>query len=106
MDGGFNEYCAAQGIRMEKTIHGTPQQNGLAERMNITLNECGKSMRLHTRLPKTFQANAVNTAAYLINQGPLVPMEFRISEEVWSSKKVRFPHLKVFGCVFFFFFKC
>ena len=28
MDGGFNEYCAAQGIRMEKTIHGTPQQNG------------------------------------------------------------------------------
>ena len=54
MDGGFNEYCAAQGIRMEKTIHGTPQQNGLAERMNIILNECGKSMRLHTRLPKTF----------------------------------------------------
>ena len=30
-------------------------------------------------------------------------MEFRISEEVWSSKKVRFSHLKVFGCVFFFF---
>ena len=30
---------AAQGIRMEKTIHGTPQQNGLAERMNITLKE-------------------------------------------------------------------
>ena len=72
--------------------------------MNITLNECGKSMRLHTRLPKTFYANAVNIAAYLINQGPLVPMEFRISEEVWSSKKVRFSHLKVFGCVFFFFF--
>ena len=28
-------------------------------------------------------------------------MEFRISEEVWSSKKVRFSHLKVFGCVFY-----
>ena len=67
IDGGFTEYCAAQGIRMEKTIHGTPQQNGLAERMNITLNECGKSMRLHTRLPKTFWTEAVNTAAYLIN---------------------------------------
>ena len=25
IDGGFNEYCAAQGIRMEKTILGTPQ---------------------------------------------------------------------------------
>ena len=24
IDGGFNEYCAAQGIRMEKTIPETP----------------------------------------------------------------------------------
>ena len=31
-------------------------------------------------------------------------MEFRISEEVWSSKKVRFSHLKVFGCVFIFYY--
>ena len=26
-------------------------------------------------------------------------MEFRIPKEVWSSKKVKFSHLKVFGCV-------
>ena len=25
IDGGFGEYCAAQGIRMEKTILGTPR---------------------------------------------------------------------------------
>ena len=25
IDEGFNEYCAAQGIRMEKNIPGTPQ---------------------------------------------------------------------------------
>ena len=25
IDEGFSEYCAAQGIRMEKTIPGTPQ---------------------------------------------------------------------------------
>ena len=25
IDGGFSEYCAAQGIRMEMTIPGTPQ---------------------------------------------------------------------------------
>ena len=54
IDGGFNEYCAAQGIRMEKTIPGTPQQNGVAERMNRTLNELARSIRLHARLPKTF----------------------------------------------------
>ena len=84
---------------MEKTILGTPQQNGVAERMNRTLNERARSMRLHARLPKTFWADAVSTATYLINRGPSVPMEFRLPEEVWSGKEVKFSHLKVFYCV-------
>ena len=54
IDGRFSQYCATQGIRMEKTILGTPQQNGVTERMNRTLNECARSMRLHAGLPKTF----------------------------------------------------
>ncbi|RVW18807.1 Retrovirus-related Pol polyprotein from transposon TNT 1-94 [Vitis vinifera] len=68
-----------QGIRMEKTIPRTPQQNGVAERMNRTLNERART--------------------YLINRGPSVPMEFRLPEEVWSGKEVKFSHLKVFGCI-------
>ena len=99
INGGFNEYCAAHGIRMEKTILGTPQQNGVAERMNRTFNECTRSMRLHVGLPKTFWVDAVSTAVYLLNQGPSVSMEFRIPEEVWSGKEVKFSHLKVFGCI-------
>ena len=67
IDGGFSEYHAAQGIRMEKTIPGTPQQNDVAERMNRTLIERARSMRLHARLLKTFWADAISTAAYLIN---------------------------------------
>uniref|UniRef100_A0A2N9GAT4 Integrase catalytic domain-containing protein n=1 Tax=Fagus sylvatica TaxID=28930 RepID=A0A2N9GAT4_FAGSY len=35
IDGGFKEFCTANGIRMEKTIPRTPQQNGVAERMNL-----------------------------------------------------------------------
>ncbi|RVW15490.1 Retrovirus-related Pol polyprotein from transposon TNT 1-94 [Vitis vinifera] len=62
-------------------------QNGVAERMNRTLNERARSMRLHAGLPKTFWADAVSTAAYLINRGPSVPMEFRLPEEVWSGKE-------------------
>ncbi|RVW42256.1 Retrovirus-related Pol polyprotein from transposon TNT 1-94 [Vitis vinifera] len=48
INGAFSEYCLAQGIRMEKTIPGTPQQNGVAERMNITLNE-------RARIPMEFK---------------------------------------------------
>ena len=54
INGGFSEYCAAHGIRMEKTILETPQQNGVAECMKRTLNKCARSMRLHAGLPKTF----------------------------------------------------
>ena len=67
IDEGFSEYCATQGIKMEKTIPRTPQQNGVAERMNRTLNERARSMGLHAGLPKTFWADAVSIAAYLIN---------------------------------------
>ncbi|CAA0831536.1 Uncharacterized mitochondrial protein AtMg00300 [Striga hermonthica] len=35
----IKEYCADHGIRMQKTVPGTPQQNGIADRMNRTLNE-------------------------------------------------------------------
>ncbi|RVX19637.1 Retrovirus-related Pol polyprotein from transposon TNT 1-94 [Vitis vinifera] len=48
IDEGFSEYCVAQGIRMEKIIPRTPQQNGVAERMNRTLNERAKEL---TELP-------------------------------------------------------
>ena len=37
---------------MEKTIPETPQQNGVFECINKTLNECARSMRLHAGLPK------------------------------------------------------
>ena len=86
---------------MEKTIPRIPQQNGVAEGMNRILNERARSMRLHAGLPKTFWADAVSTAAYLINRGLSVPMEFRLPEEIWSSKEVKFSHLKVFGCIYY-----
>ena len=52
---------------MEKIIPRTPQQNGVAKRMNKTLNERTRSMKLHAGLPKIFWADAVSTATYLIN---------------------------------------
>ena len=50
----FKEFCSENGIRMIKTVLGTPEQNGVAERMNKTLNERARSMRIHLGLPKVF----------------------------------------------------
>ena len=98
-DNRFREFCANNGIKMEKTVSMTPQQNGVAERMNRTLNERARSMRIHAGLPKMFWAEAVNTAAYLINRGPSIPLDGKIPKEVWSGKEVNLSHLRVFGCI-------
>ncbi|KAL5826235.1 hypothetical protein ACOSQ4_018032 [Xanthoceras sorbifolium] len=98
-DSRFREFCSNSGIKMEKTVPMTPQQNGVAERMNRTLNERARSMRLHAGLPKMLWAEAVNTAAYLINRGPSVPLDGGIPEEIWSGKEVNISHLRVFGCI-------
>jgi transposase InsO family protein len=98
-DGGFKQFCAANGIIMEKIIPRTPQQNGVVERMNRTLNEHARSMRLHVGLPKTFWIDVVSIAVYLINRGSSVPLSHRLLEEVWSGNEVNFSYLKIFVCV-------
>lgn len=81
-DMAFKKCCYCNGIKLERTLPRTPQQNGVAERMNRTLTEKARSMRIHAGLPTHFWAEAVNTAAYLVNHGPSVPLEYRIPEEV------------------------
>ena len=63
----FKAFCAVEGIRLMRTDPGKARQNGIAERMNRTLNEHARNMRIHCGLPKTFWADAVSTASYLIN---------------------------------------
>ena len=52
--GSFENYCKLHGIRLEKTVPKTPQQNGVAERMNRTIEERIGCMLYHSKLPKSF----------------------------------------------------
>ena len=58
----FSVYLKKEGVRHEFTIPKTPQQNGVAERMNRTLVEAVRSMLSDTKLPKKFWAEALSTA--------------------------------------------
>ncbi|GKV31082.1 hypothetical protein SLEP1_g39821 [Rubroshorea leprosula] len=94
----FRDYCSKHGMRHEKTVPGTPQHNGVAERMNRTIVEKVRCMLRMATLPKPFWGEAVNTAVYLINQSPSVPLNFEIPEKAWTGKDVGYSHLRVFGC--------
>ncbi|GKV53845.1 hypothetical protein SLEP1_g60358, partial [Rubroshorea leprosula] len=94
----FRDYCSNHGMRHEKTVPGTPQHNGVAERMNRTIVEKVRCMLRMATLPKPFWGKAVNTVVYLINRSPSVPLNFEISEKAWTGKDVGYSHLRVFGC--------
>jgi len=95
----FKAFCADHGIKQIRTVPNRPQQNGVAERMNQTLNERARAMRLHAGLPKMFWADAVNTAAYLINRTPMKPLNLELPEEKWKGKKISLNHLRIFGSI-------
>jgi len=84
---------------LTRTVLGKARQNGVAERMNRTLNERARSMHIHAGLPKKLWANIVNTTTYLINRGSSIPFGDKVPEEVWLGKKVDLPFLRTFGCV-------
>ena len=92
----FDAYLASKGIRHELTIAHTPQQNGVAERMNRTLLESSRAMLCHAGLPNHHWAEAVGTAAYLRNRAI---KEAKTPYEKWYGTKPYVGHLKVFGCV-------
>lgn len=80
----FNEFCKDEGIARHRTARDTPQQNGVAERMNQTLLERARCMLSNVGLPRRFWAETVSTTCFLINRGPHTGIHLKTPYEVWS----------------------
>ena len=61
----FEKCLKKEGVRHELTVPKTPEQNGVAERVNRTLVEAVRSMLADSSLPHCFWAEALSTAVYL-----------------------------------------
>ena len=95
---GFPEFCDHNGITHEFSIARTPQQNGVVERKNRTLQEAARTMLSEKDLPKYFWAEAINTACYVMNRILLRPFLNKTSYELLFDKKPIVGYFKVFGC--------
>ena len=80
----FGNYCSYHGIHREKTIPRTPQENGVSERMNKTIMERARCMRLHAGLPLQFWAYVVDTDKWSSSS-----LDGGIPYEVWIGRKVK-----------------
>ncbi|KAK3013045.1 hypothetical protein RJ639_008246 [Escallonia herrerae] len=88
-DEEFLQFCKDKGIIKHFSVKRTPEQNGVTERMKITLLERARCMRLNADLPKSFWAEAVNTACYLVNCSPSSVINHRVPEELWFDSHDR-----------------
>lgn len=95
----FKSFCRAHGINHQLTMAYTPQQNGVAERKNRTILDMARSMVKAKHMPRTFWAEAVLCAVYLLNRCPTKSVRNKTPNEAWSGSKPSVGHLRIFGCI-------
>ncbi|GKF14123.1 uncharacterized mitochondrial protein-like protein, partial [Tanacetum coccineum] len=64
----------------------TPQQNGVAERKNMTLIEAARTMLADSLLPIQFWAEAVNTACYVLNRVLVTKPQMKTPYEILMGR--------------------
>ena len=97
----FKYYLKQHGIPCESTAAYSPQQNGVAERLNRTLVEAARLMLTQACLPNIW-AEAVAAETYLRNR--MVTSAIKLGKTIhvyhlWKGKKPNLEHIRAFGCV-------
>ncbi|GJS62477.1 putative ribonuclease H-like domain-containing protein [Tanacetum coccineum] len=94
----FIEFCGSKGIKREYSNVRTPQQNGVAERKNMTLIEAARTMLADSFLPNTFWAEAVSTACYVLNRVLVTKPQNKTPYELITGKIPIISYIRPFGC--------
>ena len=95
----FFEICKKEGITRHFSVRETPQQNGIAKRLNRTLLEKVRCMLSQAKLHKRFWAEALNYACHILNRLPSTTLSGKTPIELWSGKVAQdYERLRVFGC--------
>ena len=93
----FENFCNQKGITHNFSFARTPQQNGVVERKNRTIQECVRTMLSDSKLPRNFWVEAVATACYILNRILIRPLTNKTSYELPFNKKPKVSYFKVFG---------
>ena len=94
----FIDYCNEHGVNHNFSAPRTPQQNGVVERKNRTLEDMTRTMLISSGLPRNFWAEALNTSCYIINRCMIRPILNKNPYELFKGRKPNIMHLRVFGC--------
>jgi hypothetical protein len=94
----FHEFCLNHGIHQQFTIPYTPEQNGISERMNLTLLNPVRAMLKQANLPDSLWDEAIQVAAYTRNCCSTAALETdKTPHDLFYSKAPPYDGLQVFG---------
>jgi hypothetical protein len=107
-DGG-GEYCnekmveflKSQGTKHTKSVHDTPQQDGIPERLNGTIVGNAHAMLFHSQLPKFLWAEAISHAVWLKNRLQMKALDGKTPLEAIGDGKPDLSSLHKFGATMY-----
>ena len=99
MSNEFEQFCIAEGIERQHTVRNRPQQNGVAERANRTMEEGLIAMLYEAGLPLSFWGEALSAFIYVWNRVSTSALSSKTPYEVFYGSKPDVSRLRVWGCV-------
>jgi transposase InsO family protein len=96
MSSDFKEFCDKHGIKREYRIPGTPQQNGVVERKNRTVQQMASSMMNEKNIGQTYWVETIHTTIHILNKAQLRPHSDKTHYELWYGRPASIKHFKFF----------
>jgi transposase InsO family protein len=93
----FMDYCNNHGIKRQFSVARTPQQNGVVERNNKTVQEMARTMIMDSRLTDIFWTQVVHTTVHIQNIVMLKNNIDKTPYELWKGRPTNVKHFRVFG---------
>jgi hypothetical protein len=94
----FVSFYKSTRIRREMTVLHNPQQNGVAERKNRSIEETVKSLLNDQGLSMFLWGEEAMTKIYVHNRSPHRILKDMTPEEAFLGKKPNVENLRIFGC--------
>jgi transposase InsO family protein len=88
----FTGFFGEHGIKRQLSATRTPQQNGVVERKNNTVQEMEKTMLKDSKLGDIVWAHEVHMESHILNKGMLISNNDMTRCHIWKGRPTNVKH--------------